>query len=103
MRSSIFSPSTEWAAYRFAGERRGRSDLALTVAPQVERDGEDPVHGIDVGLDLSGFPTAGLRLAVAAVIEETDGTTSYWALAHPSDQPDFHHRDGFVLELAAMP
>ena len=39
--------------------------------------------------------------AIAAVIEEANGTKSYWALAHPSEKPDFHHPDGFVLELPA--
>ena len=35
----------------------------------------------------------------AAVVEETDGRLSYWALTHPAERPDFHHRDGFVLPL----
>jgi hypothetical protein len=39
-------------------------------------------------------------MALSAVIEATDGTLSYWALAHPSDKPDFHHPDSFVLELS---
>ena len=29
-----------------------------------------------------------------------DGSHSYWALHHPAALPDFHHRDGFTLELA---
>jgi hypothetical protein len=33
------------------------------------------------------------------VIEETNGAKSYWALKHPPGKPDFHHADGFVLEL----
>ena len=37
--------------------------------------------------------------SVSAVIEEADGTKSYWALAHPPGEPDFHHPDCFVLEL----
>ncbi|MGH8470123.1 MAG: hypothetical protein ACREVY_14440 [Gammaproteobacteria bacterium] len=36
-----------------------------------------------------------LRLALAAVIEEKNGSLSYWALAHP--RPDFHHADAFAL------
>jgi hypothetical protein len=40
-----------------------------------------------------------LRLAVSAVIEESDGRISYWALAHPPGKPDFHHADGFVVAL----
>ena len=37
--------------------------------------------------------------AISAVIEEADGTKSYWALAHPPGEPDFHHPDCFVLDL----
>src|SRR3546814_10579152 len=36
-------------------------------------------------------------LALSAVIEETDGTKSYWALRHPPGKPDFHHPDCFAL------
>lgn len=39
------------------------------------------------------------RMAASAVVEEADGTKSYWALAHPPGKPDFHHEAGFVLEL----
>jgi hypothetical protein len=36
----------------------------------------------------------------SAIIEEEDGTKSYWALAHPREgPPDFHHPSCFVLEL----
>jgi hypothetical protein len=45
------------------------------------------------------LPSGARRLGLSAVIEATDGTISYWALAHPSDKPDFHHPDSFVLEL----
>jgi hypothetical protein len=36
-------------------------------------------------------------LGLSAVLEEQDGTKSYWALAHPpGGKPDFHHPDCFV-------
>lgn len=42
------------------------------------------------------------KLNLAAVIEENDGTKSYWALHHPDpEKPDFHHPDSFVLKLPA--
>jgi len=40
-----------------------------------------------------------VRAAISAVIEEADGTKSYWALAHPPGKPDFHHADCFDLDL----
>jgi hypothetical protein len=42
-----------------------------------------------------------LHLALAAVIEDHRGQLSYWALEHPVGKPDFHHPDGFTIELRA--
>ena len=47
---------------------------------------------------LRGAPR--LLLGLSAVVEEENGTLSYWALKHPRDKPDFHCPDGFVFELA---
>lgn len=89
-----FSPSTAWAAYGFEGYRAGRSDLP-TAAPRVERTAE----GVRATVDLSELPQGVWRVGLSAVIEEADGTKSFWALAHPPGKPDFHHPDCFVLEL----
>ena len=46
------------------------------------------------------IPTeAALQVAITSVIEERSGRLSYWALAHPGPEPDFHRRDGFLLRL----
>lgn len=39
------------------------------------------------------------RLGMSAVIEEQEGTKSYWALAHPPGKPDFHHPACFAITL----
>ena len=50
--------------------------------------------------DLGGSRGGGtLKLALTAVLEDDSGTLSYWALKHAPGKPDFHHREGFVLEL----
>ncbi|MET0536147.1 MAG: DOMON-like domain-containing protein [Steroidobacter sp.] len=106
-----FSPSSQWAAYRFDDYRQGMQPVILTPPPRVicrRRDGE---LDIDVDLHLENVPeisdaiTNGreLRLAVSAVIEGEQGLFSFWALAHPQGKPDFHHRDGFALVLAGDP
>ena len=41
------------------------------------------------------------QMGLSAVLEETDGTKSYWALAHPPGAPDFHHPDCFALDIPA--
>jgi hypothetical protein len=41
-----------------------------------------------------------LRIALAAVIEDDNGRLSYWGLRHAPGKPDFHHPNGFALEVA---
>lgn len=41
------------------------------------------------------------RLGLSTVIEERNGRMSYWALAHPTEKPDFHDPACFALELPA--
>lgn len=55
---------------------------------------------LSAAFDDPAFAGEGPWLAsLSAVIEEAHGRKSYWALAHGSDKPDFHHPDSFVLEL----
>lgn len=89
------SPSGRWASYRFDAPRQGMRDAVETpTAPEM--DAASDVVALETRLTL---PRGARRLGLSAVIEATDGTISYWALAHPSDKPDFHHPDSFVLEL----
>jgi hypothetical protein len=100
-----FSPSSKWAAYAFDGYRTGMTPMALSVDPFVERDpspepeDEDAHYSLDADVDLSDLPDGPLLMALSAVIEEEDGTKSYWALRHPPGKPDFHHPDCFVIEV----
>jgi len=93
-----FSPSTQWAVYRFDGYRSGMTKPDV-LGPRIEGRHGQKHYELHVAFDLPGAPP--WRLALAAVIEETNGRKSYWALAHPPGRPDFHHADGFVLELGA--
>ena len=87
------SPSGQWAAYAFDAYRQGMADLDV-AAPAIEAAAAGAFTGSITA------PGPGPWLAsLSAVIEEADGTKSYWALAHASDKPDFHHPDSFVLEL----
>ena len=90
-----FATTGHWATYRFRGYRKG-------MAPAPEEASLTSLEGRGDYLDL-GFvidlPASPERITLAAVIETVDGEMSYWALAHPSDKPDFHHPDSFVLDL----
>ena len=96
-----FSPSTEWAAYRFTGYRSGMS-VAADIAPRIETARGKARIELRASIDLGRvMPSdAPWRLGLSAVIEEVSGRKSYWALAHPPGRPDFHHADCFALELA---
>lgn len=98
-----FSPSGEWAAYQFDSYRSGMRDAPVDVDPWVgqDEDGEQGSYVCNADLDLGRTPQGRLRLNLAAVIEETNGHKSYWALAHPPGPPDFHHPDCFAAELPA--
>jgi hypothetical protein len=99
-----FSPSLDWAIYRFSAYREGMSSAETGRAPEIS------LRRTDDGLELRSAVHLGhladlrdvrhLRIALAAVIEDENGRLSYWGLRHPSGKPDFHHPTGFALEVA---
>lgn len=96
-----FAPSTQWAAYRFERYRDGMSAPAEIAAPRIAVQADPDTLIVRAPLELHRLHLSGgpWRLGLAAVIEETNGLVSYWALAHPPGKPDFHHSDCFALEL----
>jgi hypothetical protein len=99
-----FSPSSEWAVYSFRSYRDGAPVDDERLSPEIVVRREAGMIEVDavVHLDRLGaiLPGARFRLGLSAVIEDSDGKLSYWALKHPADKPDFHHPDSFTLELA---
>jgi hypothetical protein len=99
-----FSPSLDWAIYQFSGYREGMSPAEVGRTPEISvrrgDDGLELVSAVPLG-DLAELRDAPyLRIALAAVIEDKNGRLSYWGLRHPPGKPDFHHPDGFALEVA---
>lgn len=89
------SPSGRWAAYRFTSYRQD----------MVSAEDGVQFHGLERAEDrvaleaIIALPPSATRIALSAVIEARNGSKTYWALAHPSDKPDFHHPDSFTLDL----
>lgn len=97
-----FSPSTAWACYRLAGYRAGMSPAAANPSPRINSRVHPDRFELQAITHFDGLPVgAAWRLAVATVVEARDGGLSYWALRHPSGPPDFHHPDGFALQLGS--
>jgi hypothetical protein len=98
-----FSPSRDWAIYRFSSYRQGMSHTETGEAPEIS------IRPCDDGLELEAAVRLGhlydlrearrLRIAMTAVIEDDAGSLAYWGLRHAPGKPDFHSPDGFALEI----
>jgi hypothetical protein len=96
------SPSTEFAIYDFKGYREGmHPNYCVRAEISTASHGDWFELSTAVGCQRSGQVRGdgALLLGLSAVIEETNGVKSYWALRHPPGKPDFHHADGFALVL----
>ncbi|MBI1361517.1 MAG: hypothetical protein GC155_14665 [Alphaproteobacteria bacterium] len=100
-----FSPSGEYAAYSFTAYRDGMQ-VVHGAAPEISVESSAARLGLHATIrtqDIQAVDLMGaVRLGLTAVIEDMDGAKSYWALAHPQGKPDFHHRDGFALDLPTL-
>lgn len=95
-----FSPSGQWAAYRFAAYRERATGDLPPAAPQLEFRRTPEGCELIARLDPASLPAGpALQLGLSVVLEAGDGSLSYWALAHAAERPDFHLRAGFALRL----
>jgi len=94
-----FSPSTQWAAYQFSGYRSGMRVATEIGAPRIEVRSSAETYTLQAALEFERLSSP-LHLGLSAVLEETNGRKSYWALAHPPGKADFHRADCFALELS---
>lgn len=97
------SPSNRWAGYRFDGYRQGMVSEDGVALVHLTRRASDDLYELVATLDFDAEaglgPDRTWRIGLSAVIEETSGARSYWALAHAPDKPDFHHPDAFAALL----
>jgi hypothetical protein len=96
-----FAPSSAWATYRFARYRTRMTALVPAEPPRITLHTEHDRLVLEARLHLGEFADRPLRIGLTAVIEDKTRSLSYWALRHPRSKPDFHHRGGFILRLAA--
>ncbi|WP_226402251.1 DOMON-like domain-containing protein [Ferribacterium limneticum] len=95
-----FSPSGQWAVYRFTSYRERDNSFTPEAEPQLSFT--SLANGFELRASLPAAllpPGSALQLGLTAIIEAADGSKSYWALAHCAAQPDFHVRQSFALTL----
>lgn len=95
------SPSFDWAAYSFASHRSGMKDYAVRFEPEIEitPSPDSQFYWLASHLPMPNVQSSQVQLGLTAVIEETGGHKSYWALAHPPGAPDFHDPSCFIARL----
>jgi hypothetical protein len=91
-----FSPSGEWAAYRFEHYRSGMVELELGSPPSIACQRHRDQLQVEVILGTSDRRWNQVQLGLSAVVRDRHGIVYYWALSHPPGKPDFHHDAGFV-------
>lgn len=91
------SPSGDWNVYSFSGYREGmKPEKFFYTLPFNVKILSDQKLKIETAVDLRFLQNlSDLIVGLSAVIEQNNGTKSYWALEHPKDCPDFHARDGW--------
>jgi hypothetical protein len=92
-----FAPSGDWAAYEFTGYREGMVPAEIDADPYIRM--EDNFTWWALGATIAVPADTNWQLGLSAVLEEKDGTKSYWALAHPGEKPDFHDPGCFAAHL----
>jgi hypothetical protein len=100
------APAKRWALYEFDDYREGLRDAADAMVSQMRFSLYErlsiPVCRMRATLNLPpSFADKPWALGMSIIIEEKDGTKSYWALKHPDGPPDFHNADCFVARLPA--
>jgi hypothetical protein len=103
-----FSPSGQWAVYRFGKYRERVLDFIAPVAPQLTFSRQADGFLLEVRLPRELLPVVPqFALSLSMVLEGREGATrtpqsatkTFWALAHCAAQPDFHLRQSFVLTM----
>lgn len=95
------SPAGHWNLYRLEDYRDGlRPEPGYDLPPhRIIRDADELTLRLDLPLPEALAAAVPLQVGITSVIEERNGRLSYWALAHPGNEPDFHRRDAFLLRL----
>ena len=97
-----FSPSKDFGYYEFENYRAEPDcpELDESFCPTIEVM-QDPAGKsllMKVSIPAQALPSSDfstLEFGVAAVLQEIDGSYTFWALEHGSRKPDFHLRSTF--------
>lgn len=95
------SPSACWNSYAFKSYRNGMKEEAGLFVSSLDFKREDARIILTAKIDLSELMLGDqpLDVSAAAVIQDDEDHTSYWALRHCGQKEDFHLRESFTLKV----
>ena len=95
------SPAGHWNVYRFTSYRKGMREEPAIASLPFRVLAQPGAIRFSLDLNLGKILPSGesIEVGVCAVLRTIAGKTSHWALAHPGPRPDFHRRDGFLLNI----
>ena len=96
------SPSTDWNIYVIDAYRQVnmREEAAFQRLP-FEFIKADGALSLAISVDLNPIlqTKQALQVGITTIIQTKAGAETYWALAHPGEQADFHVRESFAADL----
>jgi hypothetical protein len=101
------SPSGNWNSYHFDAYRQGMKLEPLLRVTNFKRTEEAKNLSVQFDLDVSPlvvsrkFEKRELECAITCVLESKNHISSFWALEHSGNRPDFHSRATFQIKFPA--
>lgn len=92
------APTGEWAFFEFSRYRERVSADAPRGPTRCEWK-QTGKRQLSLKAQLPCSLTGPLQLALTVVLKHASGETTYWALHHAGEKPDFHLRDSFRMRL----
>lgn len=90
-----------WNVYRFSGYRENQQPetrIDQITGDLIRHDSNLLEFAVKAPLPVD-LENHALLIGISCVIEDNEENLYYYALSHPSDKPDFHHRRGFSLTV----
>jgi hypothetical protein len=95
------SPTGDWNVFALQGYRQGLSEeAAFSAMPFTRRTLAEALH-LDLSVNIGSLIESAQpwRLGISTVLLLRSQRESFWAIAHPAPEADFHHPDGFIIQL----
>jgi hypothetical protein len=95
------SPTGDWNVFSLQGYRQGlKEESAFSSLPFTLRTSASALN-LDISVNIGSLITSDqpLRLGISSVLLLASHQESFWAIAHPAAEADFHHPDSFAIAL----